>query len=104
MRAVTFYILLVGFLQNAPADSPARYDPDFHLSFTEPGGSVSTICKLADGKILIGGFFQFVGSVPTTNVARINLDGSVDPSFKCSAAGTGWKLLADSKGRIYSLS
>lgn len=34
-----------------------------------------------DGKILVGGFFTMFNGVPMNNIARLNPDGSLDPSF-----------------------
>jgi uncharacterized delta-60 repeat protein len=100
--AAALCLLLFFSVQSAPADPVTAYDPDFRLSLTEPGGSVSSIVLLPRGKFLIGGFFQCVGDIPTTNVARINRDGTVDPSFRCSASRRALSLLTDSQGRIYS--
>ncbi len=36
---------------------------------------------LHGGKVLIGGSFSHVGGLPRPNIARLNVDGSVDPAF-----------------------
>lgn len=46
-----------------------------------PNGSPTTLAIQADGRTLIGGVFQMVGSTPTSGLARLNADGSVDTSF-----------------------
>src|SRR5262245_62050081 len=47
----------------------------------QPNGPVFAITVQADGKILVGGTFTSLGGLPRTNLARLNVDGSVDPSF-----------------------
>jgi uncharacterized delta-60 repeat protein len=47
---------------------------------------VQTIAVQTDGKILIGGLFSEIEGVPVNNIARLNADGSLDPSFDM---GTG---------------
>jgi uncharacterized delta-60 repeat protein len=46
-----------------------------------PNGSVSAIAVQKDGKVLIGGVFQFINGIARNHVARLNPDGTVDPSF-----------------------
>lgn len=54
-------------------------------SFSDPGGGAnSTVWAMAvqqDGKALIGGDFTSVNDTPRNRVARLNPDGSLDPSF-----------------------
>jgi uncharacterized delta-60 repeat protein len=44
-------------------------------------GVVSAIAVQDDGKVLIGGVFTTVGGTPRSYIARLNGDGSLDPSF-----------------------
>jgi len=39
------------------------------------------------GKVLIGGLFTTVNGLPQTNIARLNIDGSLDTNFIASADG-----------------
>ncbi|MBS1794767.1 MAG: VCBS repeat-containing protein [Acidobacteria bacterium] len=48
-------------------------------------GTVQTISIYNDGKTLIGGFFNSVGSVRRNQLARLNADGTADPSFDAGA-------------------
>src|SRR5438445_11400647 len=50
-------------------------------------GSIYATAVQADGKILIGGLFTFVGATARTNLTRLNVDGSVDLSFNPGRAG-----------------
>lgn len=45
-------------------------------------GGVYTINIQPDGKILVGGSFNFTNTVFTLNIARLNDDGTIDTSFK----------------------
>ncbi len=53
------------------------------------GPWVSRILPQSDGKILIGGQFTEVGGSAYRNVARLNADGSLDPSFAIGGGPTG---------------
>jgi uncharacterized delta-60 repeat protein len=44
-------------------------------------GLLSAVTVQPDGKILIGGSFTYVNGTPRTRVARLNLDGTLDPTF-----------------------
>lgn len=58
---------------------------------TGVNGSVYTNIQQPDGKILIGGYFSYVNGAPVRNLARLNLDGSVDTTFDTGEGprGTG---------------
>src|SRR5437867_3888158 len=84
-------ILVGGFFAQAihtPRIGIARLGVDGVLDATfNPvlGGSpFSTVFALAvqgDGKILVGGSFTSVNGTPTTNLARLNVNGTVDGTF-----------------------
>ncbi|HSY17192.1 MAG TPA: hypothetical protein VK815_02620 [Candidatus Acidoferrales bacterium] len=48
---------------------------------TGPDGVVDAVALQPDGKILIGGYFTKVNNINRVQVARLNSDGSVDPTF-----------------------
>lgn len=52
--------------------------------FVDPNveGTVFQVLLQPDGKILIGGGFATVGGQPRSRVARLNADGSLDPTFQ----------------------
>jgi len=58
------------------------------------GGIVRSIAILADDRVVIGGDFELVNSVPRRNIARLNADGTLDPNFDpgAGANGTVWAL------------
>src|SRR5437899_12274967 len=86
-------ILLVGLLASLTLQAiPCRAAPgDVDLSF-DPGsgvdGAVYAIAMAADGKVLIGGEFTTVKGLVRNNLARLNADGSGDPTFN-AALGVG---------------
>jgi uncharacterized delta-60 repeat protein len=49
---------------------------------------IRAMVRLADGRILIGGYFSAINGVPRHGVARLLADGSVDPTFD-PGAGIG---------------
>jgi uncharacterized delta-60 repeat protein len=67
-----------------------RFLPDGSLDATfapNPNGPVNAIALQPDGKIVIGGAFSSLNGVPGfQRLARLNLDGSFDPSL---VTGTG---------------
>jgi uncharacterized delta-60 repeat protein len=75
-----------------PQISVARFeadgtpDNDFNLHFASAG--VSAIAMQPDGKVLFGGLFNFVNSVPRQNLVRFNSDFTLDESFDI-AIGSG---------------
>jgi uncharacterized delta-60 repeat protein len=58
---------------------------------------VNTISIQSDGKIIIGGFFTTYNGTVSNGIARLNTNGTVDPTFN---AGNGQNSLF---GSIYSL-
>lgn len=65
----------------------ARLNPDGSLDPTFTGGTagpnqmVRAVALGADGRILIGGSFTSVEGEPRNGIARLNQDGSLDPTF-----------------------
>jgi uncharacterized delta-60 repeat protein len=90
-----------------------RLNPDGTLdgsfgAFTEPGDSatVAAVATQADGKILIGGFFQILDGFSlrdTGRIGRLNSDGTVDTSFNPGANGPVESLAVEADGRILVL-
>lgn len=51
-------------------------------------GEVKAIAVQADGKVVIGGSFNSIDDVPRRNIARLNVDGSVDLDWNPQADAT----------------
>jgi uncharacterized delta-60 repeat protein len=71
----------------------ARLDPDGSLdaSFDPgngPNGTVESIAIQGDSKVMIAGQFGLVSGVNKSGIARLTVDGTIDPSFNASGTGT----------------
>jgi uncharacterized delta-60 repeat protein/uncharacterized repeat protein (TIGR01451 family) len=70
------------------------------------GGFVFSVAVQADGKILLGGFFTTIqpngAATPTTrsHIARLNSDGSLDPSFDPNANNPVYSVAVQADGKI----
>ncbi len=95
------------FNQGQPQSGLARLNANGSLDITfGPGvlnfsGSVSTITVQPDGRILVGGSFSTIGGVARRSLARLNPDGTVDPTFvPASSLGTVRQVELTSTGRV----
>ncbi|TAE31352.1 MAG: hypothetical protein EAZ92_02995, partial [Candidatus Kapaibacterium sp.] len=76
-----------------PRSRIARLNADGTLdaTFTQTGtgfnNQISRIELQSDGKILVGGLFTSYNGTPTSNFARLNTDGSLDPTFVQTGTG-----------------
>jgi uncharacterized membrane protein len=52
------------------------------------------------GKILLGGNFGMVGGQPRQGIARLNADGTVDPTFNPGPDGNVYALAIQADGKI----
>ena len=73
-------------VHGVPRSRVARLLPDGEVdtSFTPregPDADVTAVAVQADGKVLIAGAFANVAGTPRAGLARLNADGSLDPSF-----------------------
>ncbi|MEN9573244.1 MAG: hypothetical protein RL514_1099 [Verrucomicrobiota bacterium] len=82
---------------NANGTLDNTFDPG-----TGANGPVFSVAVQPDGKVLIGGDFTTVNGLAFTNLARLNADGSVDPSFAVGsgANNTVRSLLVQTDGKI----
>ena len=71
--------------------------------FHGAGGATPWIYSLAlqpDGKILVGGTFTTLGGQPCTNLGRLNLNGTLDNSFRPLVNGGVYALALQTDGKI----
>ena len=73
----------------ARLNSDGTIDTSFNPGAGAPDAAVEVLALQPDGKILIGGFFVEVGGVTRNSYARLNSDGSHDPSFNSGNAEIG---------------
>ncbi|NQX02985.1 IPT/TIG domain-containing protein, partial [bacterium] len=82
--------------------APVVLNPGFIAAGAGPDGAVRSVCQTSDGKIVIAGAFTHIGPVARGHLARLNADGTLDPSFD---PGTGFngdvaEALLQSDGKI----
>ena len=65
----------------ARLNSDGSLDSGFNPGLGVEGGNVNDVLVQADGKILLGGNFFVVNDTANYGVARLNADGTVDPTF-----------------------
>jgi uncharacterized delta-60 repeat protein len=62
-------------------------DTSFLNGLSGADGEVWSTAVQADGKVLVGGLFTAINGVARNRIARLNADGSLDPSFQNGMAG-----------------
>jgi uncharacterized delta-60 repeat protein len=60
-----------------PLDTSMDNDP----GLSSGGGTVRALARQPDGKLLVGGYFQYHNGQPRSAIVRMNTDGSNDPTF-----------------------
>jgi uncharacterized delta-60 repeat protein len=73
-------------------ERPTVVDPSFDpgqggIAYAGGSSSPFSMAMQADGKILVGGNFSRFNGFPAIGVARLNVDGAVDTSFRSAIAG-----------------
>jgi uncharacterized delta-60 repeat protein len=65
-------------------------------------GPVHCLLVQSNGQVLLGGAFTFINGSPCSGVARLNVDGSVDPRFACNvlSQGTVYCLAMQPDGKV----
>jgi hypothetical protein len=91
------YALLVALLVCLPSTSRAQLVDSFDPNAND---DVIALAVQADGKILVGGFFTFIGGQTRNNMARFNPDGSLDTSFNPNANSEVDALAVQADGKI----
>jgi uncharacterized delta-60 repeat protein len=74
------------------------FDPAFQPVITRPGGAVSAVAVQPDTKVIVAGGFNAINGIARNGLARVNADGSVDPTFDagaiCCGRATSTELMA----------
>ena len=78
---------------------PGSLDKSFDAG-TGADNDVRSIAVQPDGKILIGGRFNFFNGANAKGIARLNADGSFDPAFKFHANNTVHAIVLQDDGDI----
>lgn len=83
----------------------ARLNPDGSLDATfDPGeganGNITALLLQPDGKMVVGGYFQRLGSARRTSVVRLNPNGTVDPTWSMTSDISPENLVLQPDGRV----
>ena len=83
----------------------ARLNADGSLDTTfDPGlgadGTVNALALQADGKVLLGGSFSTIHHTTCHNIARLNTDGTLDPTFTISANYNVMSMVRQPDGKV----
>ncbi|MBN8458004.1 MAG: choice-of-anchor D domain-containing protein [Verrucomicrobia bacterium] len=82
---------LISVTSNDPDESPFEISVRGTLQQSDSGffpsadSTVQTLAMQPDGKILAGGLFSTLGGLPRNRIARIDTDGTADPTFNPGA-------------------
>jgi uncharacterized delta-60 repeat protein len=103
--SLAFAILAVaafGFILHKHHSSPALPSGSVDASFHPPVPDVEarTVAIQPDKKILLGGRFSHLGADSRRGVARLNPDGTVDPTFDAKVEGDIHAIAVQSDGKI----
>jgi uncharacterized delta-60 repeat protein len=85
---------------NADGSLDASFQP---TPGVDAGGStVMTLAVQPDGKVILGGVFERVNGVARRHIARLNADGTLDPTFDpgTGADSTVWAVAWQPDGKI----
>jgi uncharacterized delta-60 repeat protein len=83
----------------ARLNSDGSLDTGFNLDLSADGHVVALAVE-PDGKVLVAGLFSSLGGQPITNLARFNVNGTLDPSFNPNPDGSPASLTIQADGRI----
>lgn len=64
---------------------------------------IFSVAWAPDNKLLVGGWFHSLGPYSATNLARLNADGSIDPTFKPVSTATVTAALARPDGKVIAV-
>ena len=74
-------LLCLIFLHPFKSLSQVFVDPNFNPIIASNQADISAMALQTDGKVLVGGSFQFINATVSNNITRLNPDGTIDPSF-----------------------
>lgn len=74
---------------NGSMDSTFHFNPAKGESARAGNGAITDAMMQADGKLILVGTFTSFNDVAANRIVRLNLDGSVDPSFNAGEGANG---------------
>ena len=78
-------------------------DTTFMNNLAGADNMIYAVVAQSDGRVLIGGFFQYVNDIQRFGIARLNADGSLDASFIPKFSLAGWtvhSIVVQSDGKV----
>jgi uncharacterized delta-60 repeat protein len=102
LRGHLGFVAVLALLALSPAALSAQTNTPSAADGFDPNvdGPVYAMATQADGKTLIAGLFNNVGGNARANIARLNVDGSLDLSFNPTANGKIMSIALQSDGKI----
>ncbi|MFN0276971.1 MAG: cohesin domain-containing protein [Pyrinomonadaceae bacterium] len=70
-------------------------DNNFTAGVSDAAGRCSVSVEMPDGRILVGGYFDFVNGISLSGIARLNSDGSIDTTFNPGGIGATGGSVSD---------
>lgn len=75
-------------------------DQTFNPVLDSTASAGRTMVRQPDGKIIVGGFFRTLSGQRRDNIARLNADLTLDPTFTPSVNGAVYSIALQANGRI----
>ncbi len=94
LMVVCVFALAVPLRAQSVGTLDVSYDPNVTY------GSVHALATQPDGRMIIGGLFPKVGGATHANLARLNVDGSVDATFNATSNGYVYSVAVQADGKI----
>jgi uncharacterized delta-60 repeat protein len=96
---------------NTDGSLDATFDPGSGTDGNNGNSEIYTMALQNDGKIIIGGHFTSINGIARVGIARINSDGSIDPTFdpgtgvlgvynSCTSPSLPGRMLIQNDGKI----
>jgi uncharacterized delta-60 repeat protein len=101
-RAATLVFLLLAAVcggNRALAQVPL---PNPNINLQAGGVIYAAATNPVDGSVIVGGLFTSIAGQPRQNLAKINADGTLDPTWNPGADGTVYALAIDNVGTVYA--
>lgn len=76
------------------------FDPSFNPDGSGANDKVESVAVQQDGKVVLGGYFSLYNGTGVGNIARLNPDGTLDPTFTAEVDSWIWTVLAQDDGKI----
>lgn len=80
--------------------SDGSFDPTFNPGGSGANDKVESVGVQLDGKIVMGGYFSLYNGTGVGNIARLNPDGTLDPTFNADVDNWIWTVLVQPDGKV----